>query len=54
MALDARLKAFDDPKDNAAWGKTVASRGGFRQERDDRLREANDIRAERPSHRRAT
>ena len=45
MAIEARLKALDHAEDNAAWGRTAASRGGFRQERDDLLREADGIRA---------
>lgn len=45
MAIEARLKALEEAEDNAAWGRTAASRGGFRQERDNLLCEAEGIRA---------
>jgi hypothetical protein len=38
--FEARLKALEDAEDNTFRGRTAASRGGFRQERDDLLREA--------------
>ena len=43
--FEARLKAFEDAEDNIFRGRTAASRGGFRQERDDLLGEAEGIRA---------
>ena len=44
--IKARLKALEDAEEDASWGRIAATRGGFRQERDDLLREADGTRAE--------
>ena len=43
--FEARLKAIEDAEGNTFRSRTAASRGGFRQERDDLLGEAEGIRA---------